>query len=274
MHAAAQQPLEVELVMPRQKWFGTLVGRDGDLLKFQRRNSPSAILLGTDTIQEIKFDIKFDEAKIRDLLNAREFDKVIKILSSELAPFRIYSDVPSNLTPYNFKLMQVYFWNGNFTESLELAAKIMTDSTNPSFQNEALVFRVLGLIELGKESEAEKLMDSLEGGSITVSPPARLYTKSKILALRGSYGLALETAAKVVAFYSQDADWMPPAELLCAEMYAELGYFDSAQQVIYQISILYKNTPEYDKAQQLKLKVDRMRAEKKLEEIESESEEA
>ena len=91
------------------------------------------------------------------------------------------------------------------------------------------------------------------------------------MVLKKEYSDAIELVAKVVAFHSQDPDWMQPAEMLCAEIYTELGasnpdMYDSAEEVCRQILMLYPNTPEFDKAKQLSIRIEKLRAEQELKE--------
>ena len=81
----------------------------------------------------------------------------------------------------------------------------------------------------------------------------------------------MEFVAKVIAFHSQNPDWMQPAEMLCAEIYTELGasntnMYNSAEEVCREILMLYPDTPEFDKAKQLKIRIEKLRAEQKLKE--------
>ena len=91
---------------------------------------------------------------------------------------------------------------------------------------------------------------------------------AKLMSVKGEYNEAMELIAYVIAFNSQDTEWMQPAELLCAEMYMELGMLDSAEEVIRQISLLYPNTAEYDASLILKEKLVELRA---IEAIETDS---
>ena len=87
-----------------------------------------------------------------------------------------------------------------------------------------------------------------------------LYIRAKLNRLSGEKVKALEEAAKVVAFHSQDPDWIQPAELLCAELYTEMGMYDSAEEVCRHIMILYKNTPQAEEAGQLMARIGGIRA--------------
>jgi len=126
----------------------------------------------------------------------------------------------------------------------------------------------LTLIDAGRSDDAEALL-SKYGWDQDISDdaaPEKLYITAKLMSLKKEYNQAMELVAKVIAFNSQDPQWMQPAELLCAEVYTELAMYESAEEVIRQILLLYKNTPEYDQAQELKLRIEQLRAEQELNE--------
>ena len=124
------------------------------------------------------------------------------------------------------------------------------------------MYHVLALIDGGKAAEAEAQIAGY-GWDVELSndaAPEKLYITAKLKVLNKQYSEAMEHVAKVIAFNSQDPDWMRPAEMLCAEVYTMLGLYDSAEEVCRQIEFLYKDSPEFDKAQQLKLEIKRLRA--------------
>ena len=259
--------LKAKLIMPGGKsWDGAIVGRDGDWIEFTPGNSPKPIRLGASTIEQLEFDIKIDQDKLNQMNRNREYERVISALNKVLAPYAEYSDIRSNITQYNALLMELYYKIDNYDKAMEHAAKIVADDRDPELQQKGRVFQALSLISSGKAAEAEKLAGEFgwNEGLDENAPPYQLYIMGKLMALKKDYASAMELVAKVIAFNSQDPDWMQPAELFCAEVYTELGMYDSAEEVIRQISLLYKNTNEDDLAQKLKIKIEKLRAEKEL----------
>ena len=266
--------LKAELIMPGgRSWKGQVVGRDGDWIEFSTGANP--IRIGAGTIEELAFDISLDEDKLNELYRNREYKRVIDILEKTLQPYRLYSDIPSNLTRFNSMLMELHYKSGDYDKSLELATSLASDARDPAMQDKSRVYRALSLIDAGRPEEAEKLLAEFGWGAELddTSPPEKLYITAKLLALKKQYAKAMELTAKVVAFNSQDPDWIQPAELLCAELYTELGMYESAEEVVREISLLYKNTNEDDLAQKLKIRIEKLRAEKAIAEA-AESDEA
>ncbi len=261
------KPLAAELIMPGgRSWKGQIVGRDGEWLEFTTAKSTRAIRIGISTVQELRFDVKIDAEKLLEMKKNREFDRVIAALEKVLEPYSEYSDVPSNLTKYNALLMELYYRTQKFDESLKVSSKIAKDDRDTDLQEKARMYQALALIDAGRSEKAEKLLSEYgwDGDLSGDTSPDKLYITAKLMTLKKEYSKAMELVAKVIAFNSQDPDWMQPSEMLCAEIYTELGMYDSAEEVCRQILMLYRDTPEYDKAGLLKIRIEKLRAEKEL----------
>jgi hypothetical protein len=74
--------------------------------------------------------------------------------------------------------------------------------------------------------------------------------------LKEDYNRAMELVSYIIAFNSQDTKWTQPSELLCAELYVELKMYESAKEVINQISLLYPDSIENEKANELAMKIE------------------
>jgi tetratricopeptide (TPR) repeat protein len=270
--SAEAESLSAELIMSGgRSWKGVVVGRDGDWIEFSTGAKP--IRVGAGTIQELVFEVKIDQDKLNEMNQNREYERIISALESALKPFSEYSDVPSNLTFYNSLLMELYYKTKDYDKTLEIAGAISEDDRDPDLQEKSRIYLALALIDAGRAEEAEELLTKYKWNENldNTASPEKLYITAKLLTLKKQYANAMELVAKVVAFNSQDPEWMQPAELLCAEVYTELGMYDSAEEVIREISLLYKNTNEDDLAQQLKIRIEQLRAEQEIEEsIESE----
>ncbi|MCF7848385.1 MAG: hypothetical protein K9M45_06000 [Kiritimatiellales bacterium] len=254
----ADQPLKAELVLPGDRtWKGELVSREGGMLNFKKEGAESAVQIGADTVIEINFDIGLDRENLKKLLGDREYKTIIGILENALTPYTGYDDIPNNLTFYNHTLMTLSFWSGDYEKTLQLCDAIRADDRDPKIQVSRRIFESLSLIETGQTEKAEAMLNRL-GWDKELADNAgaeKLYISARLYRLKKEYKKAIETVAKVVAFYPDETDWLPAAELLCAELYAEMGMYDSAKEVIRHIQILHKNTPESEKATELKERV-------------------
>lgn len=271
--ASEAASLQAELIMPGgRSWKGLVVGRDGDWIEFST-GATKPIRVGAGTIEELIFEVNVDQEKINEMYRSREYERIIASLDRMLEPFTGYDDIPSNLVKYNAILMELHYKTKNYDKTLEIAGKIAMDERDPVLQDQSRVYQALALIDAERPEDAEELLAKYGWNEELndEAAPQKLYIAAKLMTLKKQYADAMELVAKVIAFNSQDPEWMQPAELLCAEIYTELGMYDSAEEVIRQISLLYKNTNEDDLAQQLKIRIEKLRAEKELSEsIESE----
>ena len=249
-------------------WKGQLIKRDGDWVEFSTGVSARPIRLGASTIERINYNVKINLEQLLQLKEDREFNRLISNLNQVLAPFKSYQDIPSNLTRYRALLMELYFLTEEYDQALAYATQLVSDGGDDvALVENAQTFQALSLIESGRSDEAEVLMDQLGwlGELREDSNPKQLYLGAKLMSVKEKYNQAMELIAYVIAFNSQDTEWMQPAELLCAEIYMELGMLDSAEEVIRQISLLYPNTAEYDASLILKEKLVELRAIEALE---------
>lgn len=252
-----------KVTVGKKTFGGMILGRTGDLINFRPAGGTGTVSWPADAIKEAEFPIKLDKHMVDDLYEKRLYDELIPMLVSAIQPFEEYNDLPSNLAESEGMLMELFYKTGDYEKALKYAAMLSSDNRDPDLQRKSLIYQGLSLIEEDRFDEAEQLF-SKQGWTEQLSddaPAEDLYITAKFLAMKGEYSKAIEVAAKVVVFDSQDPDWMRPAELLCAEMYTELGMLDSADEVIREITLLYKNTDEADQAQKLKERVAKLREE-------------
>jgi hypothetical protein len=77
----------------------------------------------------------------------------------------------------------------------------------------------------------------------------------------GELRQALQTAANVVIEYPNDEDWLPKTELLCAELYVDVGLLDAADVTARQVQVLYEGTDTAAKATALRDRIKNLKAE-------------
>lgn len=92
----------------------------------------------------------------------------------------------------------------------------------------------------------------LAAADSVTNPAARLYLQAGAERLRGDPKAAIQLAARAVALHYHDAEWVPRNELLCAELYSEMGMTNAALTTVRQIQSLYKGTDISTKADALR----------------------
>ena len=218
-------------------------------------------------IAKIGFNLKdlIDGDKVNKLMQSRSYKEVIDLLEDGMAPFVEYNFLDSNLTPYQYMLMEVYYKTGQYEKSLKYSRMLADPGREESWsprcdekvERKAYVYQGLALMEMKRVAEAEALF-ALRGWTQDLpddAPAEDLYITAKFLMMKDEYAKAIEMAAKVVAFNSQDPEWLRPAELLCAQLYTKLGLFDSASEVVREIQAMYANTDEADQAAALQARM-------------------
>jgi tetratricopeptide (TPR) repeat protein len=269
-HAAVAKPVEARVTVGSKTSNGYFISRNQDLITFRIIGMGGDVSYPADAIKQVEFPVKVDEAAVGNMIQNRMHEQLAATLESAMQPFLEYSDLPSNLARYQGVLMELYYKVENYDKCMSYASKLMKDERDPELQRKATIYQGLALLGAGRLEEAEALFDA-QGWSGEMNEDAAaedLYTTAKFLFMKQDYNRAIETAAKIIAFHSQDPDWMRPAELLCAEIYMGMAqaqknpvFLDSADEVIREISLLYRDTDEADEVQNLKLRVDALRME-------------
>jgi len=242
-------------------WAGYLYGRDGDWISLKRPQDPKPVRVGASTIKQIVFKVPLDLNKVAKLAEEKKYNELIVLLEKKLGALNEYADLPTNLSPYNKYLMEAYYRVNEYKKTLTIASRFARKATDPELKEKSRVFQVLSLISLEKLYRAQALVGEYgwEQGDKKNMPAETLYILARLKVLEKKYTEAMLYIAKVIAFHSQEMEWMPPAELLCAETYVEMKLYDSAEEVCNEIGLLYKGSPEFAKAIKLKIKIKELR---------------
>jgi hypothetical protein len=90
-------------------------------------------------------------------------------------------------------------------------------------------------------------------------PVVKLFFKARLERASGDLKKAIQTAAQVVALHGDRTEWVAKSELLCAELYVELGMLDAADATIRQIQQLYVGMDVAKQADALQLKIETLK---------------
>lgn len=264
--AVAQTP--AKLTVGNRTWEGNIVGFNNDMITFRQADMLGQVSYPADAIKELEFPIGLDDKMLEEMMRVRQYDQMAKTITDALKPFEEYKELPSNMAKYHGALLEIHYKTGNFSEAIRYASMLVSDARNPALQRKAVVYQALSLLGLGELEKAQVIFDA-QGWNADLgddAPAEDLYLTAQFLMAKKEYEQALVALAKIVAFNSQNLEWMRPAELLCAEAYFELAkaeenpdFYDSAYAVIGEIIEVYKDTDEADKAQLLKTRVDSLR---------------
>jgi hypothetical protein len=92
--------------------------------------------------------------------------------------------------------------------------------------------------------------------SSVTNPAARLYFQAEAERRQGHPQAAIQLAARAVTLHYQDVEWLPRNELLCAQLYFELGLTNAAVATARQIENLYTGTEISKKAAALRSRIE------------------
>jgi outer membrane protein assembly factor BamD (BamD/ComL family) len=92
------------------------------------------------------------------------------------------------------------------------------------------------------------------------TPAEKLYLQAVAERESGEPKKAIQTVAQVVAFHSGESDWLAKSEMLCAELYMELGLTNAAYVTAKQVQSLHQGTASAEKADALRLTIEKLKS--------------
>lgn len=247
---ASSEPVQVRIkTLSKQTLRGTLIGRTTGALDFQPAGSPTILQIPDVQIATIQFSLPTqDTDRIKMLFDAGEYSQAAEQFNTLLSPFLPYVNFLSDLTPQFMFWMIASYWAGDYDRVQMLSVELERFGLE-GLQNTARFYRGLAELAEGDAQTLEAFLKTPEAD--TIYPPdsaARLYIEAGLLLQQQRYVPAIRTAARLMALHSRDADWMPQAELLCAEIYFKLDMTESAQAVLTDINDFYSDPQIQKKA--------------------------
>jgi hypothetical protein len=240
-------PVDVRIqTRDRKIHIGKLHGLSGGVVRFQPSGAAAPVQMPVSQISYVQFPVDDDDPeRIQRLLDDGRYRELADPLNDVLPPYTPYIQLPSNLSKKFLRWMEVSYWIGEFDRVLELADVLQNFPAE--FNEKALFYR--GLALLARE-DFQSLEAFLSAEDIdTLYPPesaVRLYVEAVKMQHKKEFLPAIRTAALLLALHSGNSDWMPRAELLCAELYFQLNMPESAQAVLADIREFYAD-PEIQK---------------------------
>lgn len=120
-----------------------------------------------------------------------------------------------------------------------------------------IVFSVLTALTVAALSGLAQEVAPAEAEAVELPSDAEvLYQQAVSERELGEPKKAIQTAAEIVALHSIDDEVMPKAELLCAELYVEIGLLDAADVTARQVVALYKGTEVAETAAALRKQIE------------------
>ncbi len=162
------------------------------------------------------------------------------LLDQYVGPVAQYSYLPTNLDDYLVCLLRTQYWNKNTTGAAKTIG-FMRQTDDPENADIASLYFVMMLLDQEKIADAATVFGSV-AHSNNFSVPMVEYIRGKIALEQDDPREAMQHVARIVAFHSRDAEWMPPATVLEARIYQYLGQPKKADAVANELIIAYPDT--------------------------------
>jgi len=223
---------------------------DGKLV-FQPYKSTREITVDAAKVKRLDFVLKYDAEGVSQAFVDGDYAGVVATLEPLLESYAPYMVVENNLRDAFAMLMKAYRENGELAKARK-AAGILLQSGDPALVERGQVVLALASIADNDLAAAERIRGEVP------SEAASLYLKASIERAKGEPKTAIKTAVGIIAEHGNDMDWLPPAELLCARLYLDMGMTNSAAHTARQVEHIYAGTHISADARKLRapLKVD------------------
>lgn len=213
-----------------------LQGRDETTVAVRLDKAVADTRVKVSDIKFLKFSHRpYDQQAVQQLFDQARYSEVIAGLEPVTAPYLDYAGISNNLETVFCLLMKAYYENGDYVQTRDLSARLIRNQ-NPEVQLQASVFQSLAALKQSDLLSAESLLAGI------TSPAAKLYVQAGIQNAQKHPKAAIQTIVKLIAEYPNDKDWLPPAELFCAELYYQMGMTNAASVTARQTANLYKGT--------------------------------
>lgn len=217
-------------------WRLSLRSRDNGWITARLENASSDRRYEVSGIRFLDFTgIKLDEDRVEQSFCAADYDTVISTLEPALQPYLNYASISNNMENVFVLLMDAYSRKGDSSSAVTLAQKLK-DSSNQAVAAPARIVLARSAVEQGRLADAKEQISALK------DPVARLYLTVCLERAQGSPEQAIQTAVQLIAEHGNDMKWLPPTELLCAQLYRELGLLESAAATARQAASFYEGT--------------------------------
>ncbi|MBM4151950.1 MAG: tetratricopeptide repeat protein [Kiritimatiellaceae bacterium] len=228
---------------------GVLVSRQAGSIDF-RADGGQTVRVPIAQVAYLQFPInEEDDQQLTRLFNDGDYQKLAPWLDELLTQKMPYIDIPSNLTPNFMRWMIASYWSGGYDKTIEISKALERFGDVDNYKNKALFYRGLAQLEKGDYAAMEAFLASPAGSVIyPVDSVSRLYIDARIAQKNKQYTSAIRIASRIMALHSRDADWMPQAELLCAELYFQMKMPESAKSVLADITEFYSDPQIQKKA--------------------------
>lgn len=245
---ATGAPLEVRIKTSSGRSLSGALEKRGDGFVLFRLNGDQLVQIADDELASIRFKMDEEWALVKQQFDDGAYREVADTYNRMLPPFILYSGLSSNLSDDFPHWMIALYWVGDYGRAITLA-KALIRVPGDTIRDTADFYSRLARMEQGEFAEMTAFMKTPKAAALYPENSAvRFYIQARLLQYSGQSIEAIRTITKLIARHSHDGNWMPKAELLCAELYFELDMSESAQAVLADIADFYSDEDIQEKA--------------------------
>lgn len=239
---AVGEPIQATVRFDEEKTVpGTLIRRRADFVVIQPRGSEKPGRVPLSRLNYINFRVLTALKEMGPLFDDRMYGEVTALCEKVLSPALEYADLPNNLTQKFTQWMIASYWTGAYGRTVELS-DILMRSRDKALKTSAEFYRRLARMELGEMDEMNAFLKTPAAAALyPTGSVSRLYIDARVLQSIGNPTAAIRTVSQMIIDYGRDLDWLPQADLLCAELYFELEMPEAAESVLKDIRTFYSD---------------------------------
>lgn len=220
----------------------------GDRLKQDAGSSSIALSM----IQSIEFRFSGVGLSMCESMFHRGDRKALEgLLDQYIGPVAQYSSLPTNLGDYLVWWLKCQYWNGNTAGAGTTVAYIRKTGNKRDMDVAGMYFTMM-LQDQGNVENARTVFSSI-GNPAEISEPMTEYIQGRFALEAGNLKTAMQHVAKIIAFHIRDEEWLPPATVLEAEIYQQLGQPVKAAAVAEELIIAYPNSRWSQRGEMIKM---------------------
>jgi len=162
------------------------------------------------------------------------------LLNQYVSPVVVYSHLPGNLGDYLVWLLRVQYWNDNPSGAGKTIVQLRK-MANARQADAANLYFTLLLLDQGKTDNANTVFATVVNPE-EISVPMAEHIRGRLAIERGDYRQTMQHISKILAFHSNEIEWLPPATALEARVYQETGQLKKAESVAKELIMAYPGT--------------------------------
>jgi len=215
---------------------------------FRPRGKPAGVRVPDSQLTSILFSGVEGIEEMATRFDRGAYTGASEIYNQVLPTYQSYIGLPTTLSDEFPHWMIASYWSGDYERAIKLA-EALTKASKATPGGSVEFYSRLARMDQGGFEEMSTFLKTSQAATLYPEGSAvRMYIQSRLLQHEDRSLEAIRTISQLIAKHSHDADWMPQAELLCAELYYKLEMSESGDAVLADINEFYFTTNVQNKA--------------------------